>query len=98
MATDQKGTQLQGGAAAPCPAAYGLSPRCFNPSLPTRHAAGSSLHQRGEAPHPELSRSRRARFVPDEVVHRRSSRLLPGNHPIPEPGLLHVDEDMEEIR
>ena len=26
----------------------GCRPRCFNPSLPTRHAAGSSLHQRGE--------------------------------------------------
>ena len=71
-------------------------PHCFNASLPMRHAAGSSLHQRGEAPHPELARSRRARFAPVEVVHRRSSRLLPGNHPIPEPGLLHVDEDAEE--
>ena len=25
----------------------GCRPRCFNPSLPTRHAAGSSQHQRG---------------------------------------------------
>jgi hypothetical protein len=31
----RRGTQLQGGAAAPDPAAYRLSPRCFNPSLPT---------------------------------------------------------------
>ena len=29
-------------------------PRCFNPSLPTRHAAGSSLHQRGGTPHPVI--------------------------------------------
>ena len=30
------------------PRRMGCRPRCFNPSLPTRHAAGSSLHQRGE--------------------------------------------------
>ena len=36
------------GAAAPDPRRMGCRPRCFNPSLPTRHAAGSSLHQRGE--------------------------------------------------
>ena len=29
--TDQKGAQLQGGAAAPDPAAYGLSPPLFQP-------------------------------------------------------------------
>jgi hypothetical protein len=31
----------------------GCCPRCFNPSLPTRHAAGSRLHQRGRTPPPE---------------------------------------------
>jgi hypothetical protein len=78
------------------PRRMGCRPRCFNPSLPTRHAAGSSLHQRGETPHPESARSRRACFVPDEVVHRRSSRLLPDNHSMPEPGLTRVGEDTEE--
>jgi len=29
------------------PRRMGSRPRCFNPSLPTRHAAWSSLHQRG---------------------------------------------------
>ena len=36
------------------PRRMGCRPRCFNPSLPTRHAAGSSLHQRGGTPHPEF--------------------------------------------
>jgi hypothetical protein len=40
--------------------------------------------------------SRRARFVPDEAAHRRSSRLLPGNYSTPEPGLAHVAEHLEE--
>ena len=31
LATDQKGTQLRGGAAAPDPAAYALSPPLFQP-------------------------------------------------------------------
>jgi hypothetical protein len=31
LATDKKGAQLQGGAAAPDPAAYGLSPPLFQP-------------------------------------------------------------------
>ncbi len=36
---------------APDPAAMGSdSPRCCNPSLPTRHAAESSLHQHGQNP------------------------------------------------
>jgi hypothetical protein len=77
------GTRLKAGLPPRTPRRMGCRPRCFNPSLPTRHAAGSSLHQRGETPRPELARSRRARFVPDEVVHRRSSRLLPGNHSTP---------------
>jgi hypothetical protein len=94
--TDLKGRSGKAGLPPRTPRRMGCRPRCFNPSLPTRHAAGSSLHQRGETPHPELGRSRRARFVPDEVVHRRSSRLFPGNHSTPEPGLAHVDEDTEE--
>jgi hypothetical protein len=36
------------------PRRMGCRPRCFNPSLPTRHAAGSSLHQRGEDPAPQV--------------------------------------------
>ena len=34
------------------PRRMGCRPRCFNPSLPTRHATGSSLHQPGRTPHP----------------------------------------------
>jgi len=49
-------------------------PRCFNPSLPTRHAAESSLHQRGEDPAPGV----RARL-------RRGLRLKDGpGHPEPQ--------------
>jgi hypothetical protein len=44
----QKGTRLRGGDAAPAPRRMGCRPRCFNPSLPARHAAGSPLHQPGE--------------------------------------------------
>ena len=51
--TDQKGAQLQAGLLPRAPRRMGCRPRCFNPSLPTRHAAGSSLHQRGGTPHPE---------------------------------------------
>lgn len=61
----RRGLRLKGGAYAP-------------PLTPYADAAGSPLHQCGETPHPELARSRRARFVPDEMIHRRSSRLLPG--------------------
>jgi hypothetical protein len=46
--------QLQGGAAAPDPAAYGLSPPLFQP-LTTYAARGRifpALHQRGGTPHP----------------------------------------------
>ena len=50
--TDQKGTQPQDGAAAPHPAAYGLSPPLFQPLTAYADAAGSSLHQRGENPAP----------------------------------------------
>jgi hypothetical protein len=39
--TDQKGPQLQGGAAAPCPAAYGLSPPLFQPL--TAYAASGRI-------------------------------------------------------
>jgi hypothetical protein len=39
--TRQKGTQLQGGAAAPDPAAYGLSPPLFQPL--TAHAARGGI-------------------------------------------------------
>ena len=59
--TDQKGTQRQGGAAAPDPAADGLvGPAVSPPDV----LCGSSLHQRGGTPHPELGCSKRARFVP----------------------------------
>ena len=77
---------------------WAVALRCFNPSLPRRHAAGSFPGWRRDTPRPELARSKRAPGVPDEVVHRRSSRLLPGNHSTPEPGLAHVAEGLEEIR
>jgi hypothetical protein len=53
MATDLKGAQLQGGAAAPCPAAYGLSPPLFQPL--TAYAARGKIFPapaRAEPPHP----------------------------------------------
>jgi hypothetical protein len=50
--TDQKGAQLQGGAAAPDPAAYGLSPPLFQPL--TAYAARGRIFpapaRRGSAP------------------------------------------------
>jgi len=45
------------------PVCMDCRPRCFNPSLPTRHAAGSSLHQLGEDPAPRVrARLRGLRF------------------------------------
>jgi hypothetical protein len=40
----------EAGLPAPDPQRTGCRPRCFNPSLPTRQAAGSSLHERGGTP------------------------------------------------
>jgi hypothetical protein len=48
----QKGARCRAGLPPRTPRRMGCRPRCFNPSLPTRHAAGSSLHQRGGTPHP----------------------------------------------
>ena len=59
------------------PRRMGCRPRCFNPSLPTRHAAGSSLHQRGETPHPRG----RAISVPLAPVTSGSPRSPPGTSP-----------------
>src|SRR5580693_2877319 len=54
LATDQKGAQQQGGAAAPDPAAYGLSPPLFQPL--TAYAARGRIYPapaRG-GPHPRV--------------------------------------------
>src|SRR5215472_1120398 len=45
--TDRKGTQLRGGAAAPCPACMAPVAPLFHPLPSDADAAGSSLHQRG---------------------------------------------------
>ena len=88
--TDLKGAQLRGGAAAPDPAASGLSRPLFQPL--TAYAARGRIF-----PAPARTSSLKAcPFLHDEAIHRRSSRLLLGNHSTPEPGLAHVDEDTEE--
>ena len=53
LATDQKGTELQGGAAAPYPAAYGLSPPLFQPLIAYAARGKIFLHQRRGTLHPE---------------------------------------------
>lgn len=71
-------------------------PRCFNPSPSDANAAGSSLHHRGEPPHPELGRSRHDRSVPMSWSTGGHHGYSPGNHPTPEPGLTYVSRDVEE--
>jgi hypothetical protein len=66
----QKGVQRQGGAAPRTPRRMGCRPRCFNPSLPTRHAAGSSLHQHGEPSTPR-------RLVGNQMYARICARDAP---------------------
>jgi hypothetical protein len=74
------------------PRRMGCRPRCFNPSLPTGHAAGSSLHQRGGTPHPEFERPRLG--LQFTVVQRHPGRIGLGrwsslNRPeLPRPDLL----------
>ena len=58
---------VHAGARPPCPRAYGLVAPLFQPLLPTRYAAGSSLHQLGGNPAPRV----RARL-------RRGLRLKDG--------------------
>ena len=50
--TDQKGAELQGGAAAPDPACMAPVAPLFHPLPSYADTAGSSLHQRGRTPHP----------------------------------------------
>ena len=52
--TDQKACSCKAGLPPRTPRRMGCRPRCFNPSLPTRHAAGSSLHQREGTAYPEF--------------------------------------------
>ena len=52
--TDLKGRSLKAGLPPRTPRRMGYRPRCFNPSLPTRHTAGSSLHQPGGKPAPRV--------------------------------------------
>jgi hypothetical protein len=77
----QKGTRLRGGAAAPDPAAYGLSPPLFQPL--TAYAARGRISPAPAwgTPHPDLGRSERARYVPDRAVVRGVSRLLKDGPP-----------------
>jgi hypothetical protein len=72
--TDQKGTQLRGGAAAPDPAAYGLSPPLFQP-LTTYAAHGRIFPAPARGiPHP----GGRAISVPLAPVTSGSPRSPPG--------------------
>jgi hypothetical protein len=65
-------------------------------SMSVTPAACTGLRLRGSGVSLRPGRFEHARFVPDEVVNRRPQRLLPDNHPTPEPGLPHVDEDKKE--
>ena len=49
------------------PPRMGCRPHCFNPSLPTRHAAGSSLHRREGTPHPGKPICKRDAAAPAEM-------------------------------
>ena len=58
------------------PRRMGCRPRCFNPSLPTRHATGSSLHQPGRPRSPAGSPVRAPRWSSAEVPlwHQRGGK------------------------
>jgi hypothetical protein len=75
--TDQKGTELQAGLPPRTPRRMGCRPRCFNPSLPTRHATGSSPVPARGNPAPQG----RAISVPLDPVTSGSSRSLTGASP-----------------
>jgi len=74
---DQKGAERQGGAAAPYPAAYGLSPPLFQPL--TAYAARGRIFPAPSAGNPALRG--RAISVPLDPVTSGSPRSPPGAAP-----------------
>jgi hypothetical protein len=86
LATDLKDVQLQGGAAALDPAAYGLSPPLFQPL--TAYAASGRIFPapaRG-TPHPELGHQRAIRpgthRAATDITEQRTTQLSRPDDPM----------------